>query len=64
MATEPRSVIDHNGVVINHIVIDPELTPPHYHPGRGMIVLDRVVGELGGKFVDGIYTPPPEPQDE
>ena len=57
-------VIDGDGNVVNRIVTN-EGTPDDWVPGPGLTLLDRSIeGDIGGTYIDGVYTPPPEPEEK
>lgn len=59
-----RLVTDNEGLIVNRIVLD-ESTPGDWHPGAGLTLLPHTVqGAIGGTYVGGVYTPPPEPEPE
>ena len=62
MATE-HLVTNGAGRIVNRIVCD-ETTPADWHPGPGLTLHPpEVQGSIGGSIINGVYTPPPEPED-
>ena len=56
-------VTDAEGLIVNRIVLD-ENTPRNWTPGPGLTLLPHSVqGAIGGTYIDGVYTPPPEPEE-
>ena len=52
-----------DGLIVNRIVVD-ETTPADWHPGPGLTLQPASVdGAIGGTIIDGVYTPPPEPDE-
>ena len=61
MAT--RIITNADGLIVNRIVID-ETTLHDWHPGFGLTLQSAGVdGAIGGTYVNGVYTPPPEPDE-
>lgn len=57
-------VVNSEGLVVNLIVCD-ENTPDDFSPGSGLtLVKNTVDGAIGGSYIDGVYTPPSEPEEE
>ena len=59
MAIETRLVLDADGNIINRIVFDTEGTYPATN-----LAPSGVDGAIGGTYIDGVYTAPPEPEDD
>ena len=58
-------IVNESGLIVNRIVYDDELTPPDWHPGEGLTMLDKSIdGAIGGSYINGVYTPPPEPKED
>ena len=47
-------LVDKSGTIKNRIEFDPEVT---YNPLHGYTLVD-FDGEIGGTYIDGVYTPP------
>lgn len=57
-------VIDTEGNVVNIVVTGPE-TPDDWSPGPGLTLLPHSQqGAIGGTYINGVYTAPPEPEEE
>lgn len=56
-------VTDNSGLIVNRIVKD-ENTPSDWSPGTGLTVWPETIeGAIGGSYIDGVYTPPAEPEE-
>ena len=59
-----RTVTNTDGLIVNRIVVD-ETTPDDWHPGPGLTLRPPDVdGAIGGTYINGLYTPPPEPAEQ
>ena len=59
-----RLVTNDAGLVVNVVAVD-AATPADWHPGPGLTLLpEEVTGAIGGTYIDGRYTPPPDPDRE
>ena len=53
-----RLLLDNEGNVINRILLEPDAI---YDPSPLIVGPEEVDGEIGGTYINGVYTPPPEP---
>lgn len=57
-------VVDVDGLIVNRIVCS-EDTPEDWTPGPGLTMhKESSPMAIGGTYVNGAYTSPPEPEDE
>ena len=60
MVVQTRLVIDSEGNIVNRILLDSSLTD--WSPGEGLtLVPANIDGDIGGTYINGVYTPPPDP---
>ena len=55
-----RLLLDDAGTIVNRILLEPDAL---YNPTPYILAPDEVDGEIGGTYIDGVYTPPPEPEE-
>ena len=56
-----RLLLDEEGNIVNRIVYDTEAM---YDPSPLILTPEGVDGDIGGTYIDGVYTPPPEDEAE
>ena len=63
MPTAVHVITNSDGLVVNRIVVD-DTTPTDWHPGPGLTLQPAGVdGAIGGTYINGVYTAPPEPEE-
>ena len=55
-----RLLVDADGLIVNRIMIEPDAV---FDPSPLIVAPDGVDGYIGGTYIDGVYTPPPELND-
>ena len=56
-------IVDSDGLIVNRILLDTATTS--WEPGPGLTMLPATIhGAIGGAYLNGVYTPPPEPPAE
>lgn len=55
-------IVDESGNIVNRIVWDGE---PSWEPQAGQSVIEDQNNEydIGGTYIEGVYTPPPAPEE-
>ena len=51
-----RLLLDSEGLIVNRILLEPDAI---YDPSPLIIAPEEIDGDIGGTYIDGIYTPPP-----
>ena len=49
-------LLDSDGLIVNRIMLEPDA---EYDPLPLILAPEGVDGEMGGTYIDGVYTPPP-----
>ena len=52
-----RLLLDSAGNIVNRILLEPDAV---YDPSPFIVAPEDVDGEIGGTFINGVYTPPLE----
>ena len=50
-----RLLIDVDGNIVNRIMLEPDA---EYDPSPLIVLPEGVDGEIGGTYINGVYTPP------
>ena len=53
-----RLLLDEQGNIVNRIMLEPDVV---YDPSPLIVAPEGVDGDIGGTYIDGVYTPPLEP---
>jgi len=63
MATYRAALVDPSGAIVNVVVLDDEAqwTPPE---GLSVVRDDSNVAAIGGTYIDGQFTKPPQPDPD
>lgn len=53
-----RLLLDNEGNIVNRIMLEPDV---EYDPSPLIVAPEGVDGEMGGTYINGVYTPPIKP---
>jgi hypothetical protein len=52
------AIVDENGAIVNRVEVDAD---SEWSPPEGCTTVDGSTFNIGGTYINGVYTPPPQP---